>query len=189
MSFEKCKSLNTLMTEFNRTWFIAGGWAIDLFIGTETRDHGDIEFSVFRKDQVYLKKHFKGWNFNKVVKGKFHTWNNEFLELPVHEIHASNIINNEKIEILLNETKDNSWIFRRDSRISYPIESIWSINEMDIPYLNPEIVLLYKAKNTRDKDNHDFNSVYNYLSKEQKNRLRDSLRIHEPNHHWLQYLS
>lgn len=56
MSFEKCKSLNTLMTEFNRTWFIAGGWAIDLFIGTETREHGDIEFSVFRKDQVYLKK-------------------------------------------------------------------------------------------------------------------------------------
>lgn len=77
------------------------------FIGKETRVHKDIEFAVFRKDQLYLKDYLKEWEFKKVIKGEFHTWENEFLELPIHEIHASNMLNGDKIEILLNETKEN----------------------------------------------------------------------------------
>jgi hypothetical protein len=31
-------------------WWIAGGWALDLFMGRQTRAHNDIEISVFRGD-------------------------------------------------------------------------------------------------------------------------------------------
>lgn len=55
MSFEQCQSITSLMAGFNKTWGIAGGWAIDLFIGKETREHKDIEIAVFRKNQLYLK--------------------------------------------------------------------------------------------------------------------------------------
>ncbi len=189
MQFNQCKSIISLMEGFNNTWFIAGGWAIDLFIGKKTREHKDIEISLFRKDQLYLKKHLKGWEFKKVIKGEFYTWENEFLELPVHEIHASNKLNRDEIEILLNETKGNDWIFRRDTRISCPLNSVWSYSETGIPYLNPEIVLLYKAKNTREKDQQDFMKIKDYLDKEQKQWLRYALELCEPEHKWLRYLT
>ncbi|MED3552554.1 nucleotidyltransferase domain-containing protein [Cytobacillus praedii] len=188
MSFEKCQRINSLMSSFDKAWFIAGGWAIDLYIGKETREHKDIEIAVFRKDHLYLKDYLREWEFNKVIKGHFHTWGSEFLELPVHEIHASNMLNGDKIEILLNETKDNDWIFRRDSRISYPLNSVWSFTKKGIPYLNPEIVLLYKAKNTREKDHQDFMTIKDYLDNEKKKWLRYVLELHEPEHKWLQFL-
>ena len=188
MSFGQCQSIKSLMSGFDRPWFIAGGWAIDLFIGKGTREHKDIEFAIFRKDQIYLKNYLKEWEFKKVVNGKFHAWESEFLELPIHEIHALNMLSGDKIEILLNETKENNWIFRRDLRISYPLNSIWSINETGIPYLKPEIVLLYKAKNTREIDHQDFLKIKDYLDKKKKKWLKNALEIHEPEHKWLRFL-
>ncbi|WP_445326865.1 nucleotidyltransferase domain-containing protein [Solibacillus sp. FSL W7-1464] len=41
--------------------FIAGGWAIDLLIGKETREHKDI--AIFRKDQLNLKAYLKRMGF------------------------------------------------------------------------------------------------------------------------------
>ena len=188
MSFEPCKSTAVLMKEFDETWFIAGGWAIDLFIGKETRVHKDIEIGLFRKDQLYLKGYLKEWEFKKVINGELHTWENEFLELPIHEIHMTNKLNGDTVEILLNETEDDDWKFRRDLRISYSLSSVWSYSEIGIPYLNPEIVLLYKAKNTREKDHQDFMATKDYLDNEKKQWLCYALELHEPSHKWLQLL-
>jgi hypothetical protein len=188
MSFEKCQRLTALMTGFEKTWFIAGGWAIDLFIGKETREHKDIEIVIFRKDQFYLKDYLKEWEFKKVINGEFHIWEDEFLELPIHEIHTSNKLTGDTIEVLLNESEDNDWRFRRDLRISYPLHSVWSYSEKGIPYLNPEIVLLYKAKNTREKDHQDFMEIRDYLDNENIQWLRKALELHAPTHKWLQFL-
>jgi hypothetical protein len=38
MSFEQCQSVTALMKGFEKTWFIAGGWAIDLFIDGVCQD-------------------------------------------------------------------------------------------------------------------------------------------------------
>ena len=32
-------------------WWIAGGWALDLFLGEQTRDHEDIDVQILRRDQ------------------------------------------------------------------------------------------------------------------------------------------
>ena len=61
MLFEQCQSITSLMNSFNKTWFIAGGWAIDLFLGKETREHKDLEIALFRKDQLNLKEYLKKW--------------------------------------------------------------------------------------------------------------------------------
>ncbi|WP_050615371.1 nucleotidyltransferase domain-containing protein [Bacillus testis] len=188
MSFEQCRSIHSLMSGYDKPWFIAGGWAIDLFIGKETREHTDIEFAVFRKDQLYLKDYLKEWKFKKVINGEFYTWENEFLELPIHEIHALHLRNRDKIEILLNETSENDWVFRRDLRISYPLKSIRSFTVTGIPYLNPEIVLLYKAKNPREKDDQDFFAIKDDLEEEKKKWLLHALEIYEPEHKWIEFL-
>src|SRR5690625_3691839 len=134
MSFEECTTINELMKGYNEQWFIAGGWAIDLYVGKTTRLHEDIEIAVFRKDQLVLKEYLHEWDFQKVMKGGFHSWKNEYLELPVHEIHAENRLIKAKMEILLNETNGDYCRFRRDMRISYPIIDICNFSNNRITY-------------------------------------------------------
>ncbi len=39
------------------------------------------------------------------------------------------MLNGERLEVLLNETKDDEWKFRRDLTISYPLESVCSYSD------------------------------------------------------------
>ena len=101
--FSTCRKVNEWMSEFNGQWGIAGGWAIDIFIGKETRLHSDIEIALFREDQHVLKKALPDWSFEKVEKGELISWKEEWLELPVHEIHGVHKHEGERLEVLLNE--------------------------------------------------------------------------------------
>jgi len=42
-------------------WWIAGGQAIDLFIGSSTRPHQDVDVAVLRPDQLAVQAHLDGW--------------------------------------------------------------------------------------------------------------------------------
>jgi hypothetical protein len=57
-----------------------------------------------------------------------------------------------------------------------------------MPYLNPEITLLYKTKNTRKKDHDDFITVKDFLSEKQKEWLKNAIILQEPNHRWIDLL-
>ncbi|MHA2306939.1 MAG: nucleotidyltransferase domain-containing protein [Candidatus Hodarchaeales archaeon] len=46
--FNLLLKISKLMKDFNKPWYIAGGWAIDLFLGLVTRSHQDIEIIIFR---------------------------------------------------------------------------------------------------------------------------------------------
>src|SRR5207249_11802319 len=128
-------------------WFVAGGWAIDLFLGRETRHHDDIEVAIFRSDQQAVRQYLNGWEFSKVVAGKREPWQgDERLALPVHEIHARGPRDPGEIEILLNESDGTLWRFRRDLRVTRSLSEIGGKSNDGIPYLAPEVMLLYKAK-------------------------------------------
>ena len=54
------------MRDFGRPWCVAGGWALDLFIGEQSRPHSDIDIALFREDQAALRVALDGWSFAKV---------------------------------------------------------------------------------------------------------------------------
>jgi hypothetical protein len=182
--FDSCLKVKEWMSGFDGKWGIAGGWAIDLFAGKESRDHSDIEIAIFREDQLALKNALPDWSFEKVVNGEFFPWMDEFLELPVHEIHSVHKQNGEKLEVLFNETRDEKWIFRREPSISFPESSLFLYSNEGIPYLHPAVVLLYKAKKFREKDYADFLTVKDLLKEEDKHWLRETLHAHIPEHPW-----
>lgn len=182
--FELCSTFASLMKDFNKPWGIAGGWAIDLFIGSITRKHEDIEIAIFREDQCCIQKYLAGWNFKKVKQGKIEPWGNgERLELPVHETYAER--DDQKIEILLNELDGEDWVFRRDNRIRRPVTQIFMKSPENIPYLSPEIVLLYKSKNPRSKDEIDFHNTIELLDSDRKQWLKDTLKTIYEEHPWI----
>src|SRR5687768_13689924 len=95
-----------IMRGFRPMWFVVGGWAMDLYLGEVTRPHGDIEIGALRKDQVALREHLDGWQFEKVVGGVRSTWpQGERLELPVHQLDCFNeAADPRRLEVLLNES-------------------------------------------------------------------------------------
>jgi hypothetical protein len=188
MPFEACFRMYTLMSEFNRPWYIAGGWAVDLYHGKVTREHEDIEIMVFREDQFFLKEYLNQWDIYKVEDNQLKPWGTEFLNLPVHEVHAFNRKSDEKFEILLNETEKLEWKYRRDVRVKLPLMEVGRYTESGIPFLRPEIVLLYKSKNIRLKDENDFMEIKDKLSLDQKRWISNALTLQDPNHHWLEEL-
>lgn len=179
--------IQQLLQNYTSPWFIAGGWAIDVFIGHETREHSDVEVAIFRKDQGSIKTYLRNWRLQKVVKGEFHHWKDEYLELPIHEIHGVSETGT-RIEILLNESNENEWIFRREPSISRHLNDIKRVSELGIPYLSPEIVLLFKAKNPKPKDEEDFIRAKKLLNEESRNWLKKGLEVHTPGHHWIEEL-
>jgi len=41
-------------------WWIAGGWALDLFLGVQTREHEDIDILFLRRDQHEIRAQLQG---------------------------------------------------------------------------------------------------------------------------------
>ncbi|NKB66603.1 MAG: hypothetical protein GKR89_06045 [Candidatus Latescibacteria bacterium] len=173
---------------FNKPWYIAGGWAIDLFIGHPTRAHGDIEIALFRQDQLSLRRHLSAWRFFKVAAGQVHPWDeDEALHLPIHELHAL-APDGAKLEILLNEHKNGQWQYRRHFSITRPLGAVGGRSAQGLPFLRPEIVLLYKSKQPRPKDEADFANALPHLQAEGRAWLRKALDQHLPGHTWLDSL-
>jgi hypothetical protein len=92
-------------------------------------------------------------------------------------------------EVLLNDSNGTDWLFRRDHSVRLPLAKIGGTTSDGIPYLAPEIVLLYKAKNVRPNDERDFEIALPVLSKERRSWLRSALDIVHPNHAWIDRLT
>ena len=186
--FMKCEEVKRWMDDFDGKWMFAGGWAIDLHIGEETRNHEDIEVSIFRDEQNLLQETFHSWDFKFVKEKKLMKWERDVpLDSPIHEIHAFSP-EGERLEILLNDRSKRYWRFRRDPSIIFETNRMRLQSEQGFPYLNPEIVLLYKSTSTSEKDHEDFRHVFPYLNEHQKEWLKQSLMHHRPGHPWLEAL-
>ena len=67
--FKEIQSISKILKDLNIDWYIAGGWAIDLYLGKKTREHLDIEIAITRTDQLVLKKYLNT-PLHKVSNGK-----------------------------------------------------------------------------------------------------------------------
>lgn len=183
--FAPIRETTDLLRGFRRPWFIAGGWAIDLFLGRATRVHEDLDVAVFREDQLRLREFLPGWRFTKIAGGGQEPWTDgEWLSSPVHEIHAEDVNRGIRVEFPLNESSEGLWRFRRNMAVTRPVERI-AQTRGEIPFLGTEIVLLYKAKSPTPKDEVDFEAARPLLDGERRMWLERALRACHPNHPWI----
>jgi len=181
-----------LLANFERPWFFAGGWALDLFLGRVTREHDDIEIGLLRSDQLAIQTYLNGWQFSKIInkQSRIEPWLlGEILELPNHEAYAENPTHHPpKLEILLNEATQTDWLFRKNLAITRPLSLAILKSANSLPILSPEIVLLYKAANPRPKDEADFSFFHDKLNREQQVWLHETITTCYPRHGWLNKL-
>ncbi len=110
-----------MLSPLEMKWDFCGGWAIDLFLNRITRSHKDVDVAILRRDQRLLFAFLcqQGWTLEQAVDGKLHPFQeNEFLTLPVHTIWCRKTdYRPDFLEVLLNESDQDQFVFRRDSRI------------------------------------------------------------------------
>jgi len=168
-------------------WWIAGGLAIDLFLGWKTRDHDDIDIEMFRSDREALFEVFPGWELFAVSAGTLAPWSaGQTLEAPVFGIWGRpNGDAAWAIEVMLADGDGDRWRFRRDNTISLPRSDLTGVNRDGVRFCTPEVQLLYKGKQHRAKDDVDMVRCLHRLASPQRQWLADALRRSEPDHPWL----
>lgn len=174
-------------------WYIASGWALDLFLGQPSRCHHDVDVVIDRSDQLLLQQHMtdRGWQFVTPLDGRLEPWPRHMrLELPRHQAHAHR--DGAFIDFLFTNMVNGVWRYRREPSILQSLERVALQTPDGLPFLAPEVVLLFKSKNTgpldRSKDQIDFERVYPHLAAPQRTWLRWALLVTAPQHPWLDLL-
>jgi hypothetical protein len=192
---EVAEALGNLRAPF----YFAGGWAIDLHLGRVTREHHDIDALVMRRDHLLLQKALKQFSLKKIIphpdgmppnRGTIVEWPpGERLELPVHQLNAYRAGESEPaFQVFLAESSDGEWIFRRNANVRMPISKMGFHPLWGLPYLAPEILLLFKAKHLEARDRVDFDNAIPVLSADARRWLRDAIEKTHPGHEWLKVI-
>ena len=94
-----------------------------------------------------------------------------------------------RLDVFREPSDGDTWVCRRDESIRLPYHEVIRHTAEGIPYLRPDLALLFKAKHAeRDKDESDFADAVPRLSVVERANLRAWLdRVH-PGHVWLERL-
>lgn len=166
-------------------WAVAGGWAIDLHLGRVTRPHDDLEIVVFGDDVPSVLAAFAApdWRWDVPVEGWLHPF---AADLDSHQTWLWSVAANAYVlDVFRDQHRGDTWICRRDATITRPWVDVVDRSPDDIPYLSPEIVLLFKAKYQRPKDEVDFANTLPSLDPGRRDWLRAALRQVHPDHGWM----
>jgi hypothetical protein len=83
----------------------------------------------------------------------------------------------------------DQWVYHRGrGTIRKSLAEITLMSQLGPPYLAPEIVLLFKSRSTRPKDNDDFADVESLLDGQRRQWLLDRIAPRYTDHPWLPVL-
>ncbi len=167
-------------------WYVAAGWALDLFRGEQTREHHDIEIAVPAGRFPEIRERFAEFTFDAI--GAARIWESATPE-ALTATRQTWLREPETGRYLLDVFREphdgDTWICRRDETIRLPYADIIRHTSNRIPYLTPELVLLFKAKHVRPKDQADFDGVLPLLTPAQRETLSRLLKQVHSGHAWL----
>jgi hypothetical protein len=160
-----------MLEGFDRPWWIAGGWALDLRLGRRLREHADVDVMILRRDQAELFRFLDRWDLCYATAHQtLQPWNGEPLELPIHVVWARRPGSDSwTCEFLLDEADGDTWRYRRNRTVELPLARLGD------RVLAPEVVMLYKAKDPGPKEHADFVRVVGALDADARSWLRAAL--------------
>lgn len=181
-----------LFKDLSAWWAVAGGWAIDCFIGSETRTHADLDIAVLRRDVHQISEHLIGWDLHVVASpGRLQEWDGSLIDHSHNQLWCrSSPTQPWAFELLFNDSEGGEWLFRRNHTIRKPLDAITGWTSQGIPYLIPEIVLLFKAKAPSANDEADLQSCLPLIPDSGRAWLREAIELtYGAEHPWIGSLS
>lgn len=164
-------------------WWISGGVAFELHLGRSWRAHHDSDVSILRGDAAVLHEVLVGWDIEVAASGVLTPWDGSPLSVDADQ---NNLWCRETkdqpwcLDVTISDGDENWWIYRRDPSLRASWADAVMMTEDGIPYLAPELQLLFKSENHRTKDDRDAAEVIPALAAERQQRLRGLLRRDHP---------
>jgi Aminoglycoside-2''-adenylyltransferase len=182
------RELADRLREVDIPWYVAGGWALDLFRGFESREHEDLEIAVPWAGFATLRSALDEFEFDVVRNGR-----RSSIDGPAFAASHQTWVRNRAtgayhLDVFREKHDCDTWICRCLESIRMKYADIILRTTDGIPYLIPELVLLFKAKAARPKDDDDLSGILPLLDRGRRSALRDLIgRVH-PGHRWLEQL-
>jgi hypothetical protein len=170
-------------------WWLSGGHALELHLGRSWRSHEDIDVGICRSDVPLVRGVLDGWDLHVAAAGQLQPWQGQPL---LAELQQNNLWCRRSpsaawaLDLTVGDGTVAEWIYRRQPTVRLPWNEAVLQTDDGIPYLAPELQLLFKSKDARAKDHADAREVISRLEAERRNRLAQLL---EPAHPWHQLLA
>ena len=165
-------------------WCIAAGWALDLFQGRATRPHHDIEIAVPAAGFTEVAACLGDCDFYVPRDGELMPATPATLDAGFQTWALERATGRWRVDIFREPHDGDIWVCRRDDRLRRPYTETIRLSPEGIPYLTPEIALLFKAKAVREKDQADFDRTLPLLDAGQRRWLAHALALVHPGHPW-----
>ncbi|MBF6600532.1 MAG: hypothetical protein IVW36_08485 [Dehalococcoidia bacterium] len=179
-----------LMAAYRRQWALCGGWAVDAWVGRETREHADVDISVFVQDQRTLFEDLRGWQLvphDALTPTNAEPWAGRELRHPGHlhgrrdrgePVPASGILwpkDGFILDVQLDDRAGDEWLLQRQSAVRIPVARGILPSPWGLPTVAPEVLLFFKSRDLRRRDKLDFATLLPLLDSAQRAWLRDAV--------------
>src|SRR5260370_18053255 len=155
-------------------WAFAAGWALELFAGIGAREHEDVEIAVPVGGFAEIQKALEPHEFDIVGPGEKWAISDHQAFVQTHQTWLRDPASGAYVLDVFREPHDGDvWICRRDPSIRRHYSEVIRRTNDGLPYLAPEIVLLFKARWARPKDEADLNNLLPLLTVQARSWLRD----------------
>jgi len=173
-------------------WYVAAGWALELFLGGGHREHDDLEIAVpnSRFDEVaealgdleiFLITDRREATPLAEARGRFFDTHQTWVREPDTGFW--------RFDVFREPSDGDTWICRREPALRLLYEHLIERTDDGIPYGRPEVILLMKAKHAQlEKNERDLEAVLPRLDAERRTWLRDAVALVHPGHAWLDVL-
>jgi Aminoglycoside-2''-adenylyltransferase len=186
------EEVTELLGDIDVPWYVAAGWAIDLFLGEDRREHEDLEIAVpnVRFDEV--AERLEGFDIF-VITGPAEATALAEARDRLADTHQTWIREpgwgKWRFDIFREPSDGDTWICRREPALRMPYARLIEHSDGGIPYGRPEVILFFKAKHAQqEKNERDFADTLPRLDGERRGWLRDALELVHPGHAWLEEL-
>lgn len=177
-----------LFTHAPFRWWVAGGVALELHLEASWRQHEDADVGVLRHDAAAIRSWLSEWEMAVAADGRLTPWDGG----PLDEAQSQNNVWVERkpdssfvLDLTIGSGDDESWIYRRDTSLRRPWSEAVLRTTRGIPYLAPDLQLLFKSKSPRPKDDRDACVVIPLLVERERHFLATTLPADHPWHRLL----
>lgn len=165
-------------------WWISGGHALELHLGDHWREHDDLDVGICRNEAARVREWLSGWDLWLAAAEELSLWDGRPLNLGRHENNVWARRSTQEswaIDLTVNECSEERWVYRRDPSVTEDWEAAVLETPSGIPYLAPELQLLFKSNHRQAKDHVDASHVIPTIGEQRRAWLSERL---SPDHPW-----
>jgi hypothetical protein len=179
-------TIGDFMDGFDRPWWIIGGWSIEVFTGVP-REHEDMDISILSSDaeafRQFLGDRWTPWN---VDDSWFRPFDHRFTEVrPDSQVWVRRDAQSPWVlDVPFTPDTGGRWTNKRHLAHTEDLDDVTWVAPDGLRYALPEVTLMFKYAQTREKDRRDAEVALPMLDDRARGWLRATVARIDPDHPW-----